>query len=1203
MTDEVAACSELMEKLFYQEQALYRGYVPIGEPTVVSPGRMFRAVLHRKGDDVDRREVTVYQKVHGFAGELWERSARTLIRMRSLRHPGLPFVRKVKNVPEFQVAFTMTEQQGDPVDPMWLRDWARKNPVRAFEEFSVLLDALRQLHGARILHRGLTPGAFRMRRTGLVGAEEQLSLAGFEMSMLIGNLVRRIARTDVVEARNTIRAVHLTSTPLPGVPERTTHARHICYLPPETHDYLFAGLTHTRRDWESTDVFGLGVFGWELFCGPLAEVLPEEFDLVADNSEGLPAVRALARLHEGMRVHLRRKADLPQAVRDVLLRMIDHRPDGRRTTFEVALDLDKSWDTVRSSLEVTEEKPYLVAIMPDRSVETLYTNRRWLTSSPNTPVGRDELLRFMKDELSEASLVRSLNGARGYATGPDDKLAAAKWVLIGKKAVWFCELIRDVGHAVRDEILLVKYLTEHELAGELYEAIPRRRVPAIEVMSFRDGQSVGHRADGKPSWRPLLDSLDRAGGFNSDDMNFLATMDFLLEYQRIASEARIYPVEIVGRDYELLTVRLDAERDDWWRHRSHLVTAYMSDPVRRPRLGDFLTPQDADDQKDELALQLDRRITFPAFGADRIDVTLVAVLDPNTVRLRLSRRQVAPERGWIRLAEDGGIRAQQRREIKARQMLQSQPGLVQTLRSPQAFELNRHRWELDPELRETLRGNSPDIITNILATEPFYALQGPPGSGKTTAVSHALRLYLERMRGARVLVTAQSNFALDNIAETLLERMPDELMLRETSEHDGGRKVSKKIEALLLENVSASLSRQIEEKLDERLSCVEAGERNEETKLLREWRDLLTSVRFELSDRVRNGASVVLATSSIAAELLQRSRQVDDAFDWVIVEEAAKAWPTEIMIPLVLGTRWTLIGDHRQLGAHRSSDLKAFLESLEGRDEVETVYQARHHHLRWLALFKSFFDPAGITAESGAATEPPAPGAPGVATGRLNTMFRMHPALAEPIRRNFYPREPKKLDDTGFWVSDLEPDREVVKNHDLSSPEEFVGHALIWVDTEGMDNCRSVPFWSNDGEVEVVERIVASMQPPAAPPGEQGRNSLAVLTLYQNQRRKLDQRGLLTNRVFTVHSFQGREADRVVVSLVRDQHASGGPRNNVGLLAQDEVVNVLLSRAKSLLVLVGHFGHFEENAGPVWNRITRMVDQFGHRVHAEEWDD
>lgn len=89
--------------------------------------------------------------------------------------------------------------------------------------------------------------------------------------------------------------------------------------------------------------------------------------------------------------------------------------------------------------------------------------------------------------------------------------------------------------------------------------------------------------------------------------------------------------------------------------------------------------------------------------------------------------------------------------------------------------------------------------------------------------------------------------------------------------------------------------------------------------------------------------------------------------------------------------------------------------------------------------------------------------------------------------------------------------------------------------------------------------------------------------------------------MFTVHSFQGREADRVIVSLVRTTRTGDDPVRNLGHVGKDEVANVLLSRAKRLLVLVGRFEHFRDNGGPTWRLVTDVVERYGHVVPPSEW--
>ena len=104
-------------------------------------------------------------------------------------------------------------------------------------------------------------------------------------------------------------------------------------------------------------------------------------------------------------------------------------------------------------------------------------------------------------------------------------------------------------------------------------------------------------------------------------------------------------------------------------------------------------------------------------------------------------------------------------------------------------------------------------------------------------------------------------------------------------------------------------------------------------------------------------------------------------------------------------------------------------------------------------------------------------------------------------------------------------------------------------------------------------------------PGLEKPPTLAILSPYSEQVRRLkaviddNQEGfealsdlspaIDTNRYCgTVDSFQGNEADVVIVSLVRNNH-HGSLRRALGFLSDPRRMNVLLSRAKSCLYVVG----------------------------------
>jgi AAA domain len=1248
--------ADLIDELFCRPTGEFAGYQRLGPPEVVVPGVMARAPL-LPPDDVNSCELTIFEGIDGFAGELWERSARTMLRMRPLRHAGLPEIAAAKFLPGRGMGFTLTRDPGAPMKLDEAAAWAAANPLEAFEQFSVLLDALRQLHGARIMHRGLMPGAFRYHAVGDVGPV-RLSLARFEMSALISNVIRRVAGSDVAEVREIVRALYLTPDPgaasgPPGSP--LDLARHLAYLAPEMHPYLLDEQAQSRRDWEGTDTFGLGVLGWELFCGALPRVLPDELGAVAA-TEGPARIRALSELNHAMRRHLDTRAAVPDGLRAALRHMIDPKPEGRETSFELATRIEQGWDGIHDAWEVPAERPYLVAFMPEESVETIYNQRGWISRSPEDPAGQELLRAFFVKELRQASLVHSRTGAYGYATGTNSSLREAEWVLIGEQALWFCSFLRmyRMGGEVEKiipEVLVIKYLKEHGFASELSGAYPRRRLPELELVPFRPRQPLTFSHEGHPSWEKLTESVRSRGSRDEQDERFLQSVDFLLDYQRMVLDARIYPFTLDNAGPGASTLlRFDESRDAAWRHRSPLFTAYVSDARRRPKMGDFFRSlaHDADladtgpeSDPEWIMVDIDPRPDQPAFGRDAPVAQFIVRRDADTIEVRPRSGGKLPARGWLRPHSDSGSPPHLARQIRARQALQNQPATIRSLRDPVSYEISRGHW---PVADLDLDGNAPDVIRDMLALEPFYALQGPPGSGKTTAASHALAMFLAANRGARVLVSAQSNFALDNLAGRLIKTLPPgTLVLREVPEGRPDNSVSDDIQPFTADRLTEALAQDVEKALaglapevaadpavgsDGRpppgeaasappngtpraAELTEEERRLAEAQLASEWLASIRNNQVELGERVRSAASVVLATCSISATVFDGARRLDESFDWVIVEEAAKAWPTEVVIPLVLGTRWTLIGDHRQLGAHRGEAVAAFLDSLRSypNEDVRVHYDAREDRLRVLNLFKSLFEEP---ASSGTGTLADAATAGRAVTssealfakgrGRLTMQFRMHRDIAEPVSRVFYPKDPPVLDADGLAQSFLQSHPRATTGHGVTHPSILAGAALVWLDTAGHPACTDHPMWTNDGEVDLVEALVASMRPPPTPVGsDEDQNSLVVLTPYRAQAAKLRQRGELRGRVHTVHSFQGREADRVVVSLVRSTDVDGGPASNVGHVGQDEVANVLLSRAVRLLVVVGNFAHFAANGGPRWRDITTVIRRYGRVVSALDW--
>ncbi|KAH8917273.1 P-loop containing nucleoside triphosphate hydrolase protein [Atractiella rhizophila] len=75
-------------------------------------------------------------------------------------------------------------------------------------------------------------------------------------------------------------------------------------------------------------------------------------------------------------------------------------------------------------------------------------------------------------------------------------------------------------------------------------------------------------------------------------------------------------------------------------------------------------------------------------------------------------------------------------------------------------------------------------------------------------------------------------------------------------------------------------------------------------------------------------------------------------------------------------------------------------------------------------------------------------------------------------------------------------------------------------------------------------------------------------------------------RLSTIDNYQGEENDIIIVSLTRSN-----ARGDVGFLTAPERVNVLLSRARNALIMIGNFETFEKNkrGGDLWKQLLDMA--------------
>ncbi|NVJ14293.1 AAA domain-containing protein [Myxococcus sp. AM010] len=1183
--------TEEIERLFCGPNALYGRYRQMSEEPgeIVIPDTLYRFTL--LDPDSQRVSLQVYKGIATIGGALWTREVRALLRVSARQHPVLPLILGGAYVDESDLAFVITEAARYRLSDEGAMAYVASNREQALRQLALLAHGLSLLHEQGLTHRNLHPDSIEYIEDGEDPGTRDvrfgLRLSRFEMSAMVSNLVRRQLGGERLPA-DALRRLYLGSS------DET-----LPYCPPERAQWLFEDDPSGSFESDRADVYALGVLAW---CWLVKAYSSQDRSFEQDRVAWSGLERSLGsvrKFNEYMRARLQ-DPRLPRPLAALLRDMLAWEPRDRPSIFAVLRDLTQDYGRLVASIsQVSEPGVFYVGFMPDESKKTLY-KWGWVDQDPMGDEGREQLRGFLEDELRGAEVLYCPEGFSGYRRAQTEQelrsLRAAKYVLVGKQAYWFCDFYVEPGPAYSREdrrvekLLLIKYVIHQRRGWRLSETPLRRGIPGelrfLPVWVKRALELDQVRAEGR-TWKPLLQSIE----FERSTPEWMTVMDdalsFLIAFRHCELDARVFPFEVLQRSGNVADLRLDTTRDRRLQFNDALRSLYFRE-VRTP-MGRLLESLDGEGTV-PLAIYGDAGGT-PDFRAGPIaKAVFKRRLDDDTVQVQLlGENQSFPDNGWIRPDEDQGSYSQLVRQEDAVQELLRARSLLHQLHSPTAIKGIRARWS---NVGSDLSGRSPDIVKDMLSSEPFYGLHGPPGTGKTTVASVAVSAHLRSDPSQRVLISSQSHYALDNLALRILDRCrkekQDVVAVRVASNFAvAEEKLHPRMEALLPERQATDtvdrIKRACRKALDEH-KLPDGRALDEPLKaLVSDWMSQAPRVELEIRDRIRRGANLVFATTGACTERNVSTGGTSGLYDWVIVEEAARAWPTELAQPLVRGLRWTLIGDHFQLPAFDELSVQGFLEACQRSDvdELRLHGDRRTAYMDVFRLFGSLFDNRSDRREarprSSRLTEP---------LDELDLQFRMHPDICRIVSQAFYCERidpasgERKLYPEG-WLKSAPG---TALPHALTRPSFLRGRALLWLDTQDVEDTNDQRAWKNEGEARVIKHLLAQMSPVPVTGGRDARDdAFALLTPYSAQKEDLMLRAGLPDwaipHLHTVDSFQGREADVVVVSLVRSvQRDEKRPETNIGYLVSPNRVNVLLSRARKLLIIVGRLSHFEQQA-------------------------
>lgn len=441
---------------------------------------------------------------------------------------------------------------------------------------------------------------------------------------------------------------------------------------------------------------------------------------------------------------------------------------------------------------------------------------------------------------------------------------------------------------------------------------------------------------------------------------------------------------------------------------------------------------------------------------------------------------------------------------------------------------------------DALNAMQNSAVSFALGNNGYYSIQGPPGTGKTYTAAHLVKSIVAM--GQRILITADSNAAVDHLVRKLIELGEEPLRIgnpiRVNADLKGytmDYRVAQHALFGTVQDVVATIQTTKEEQgtyqkpvgpaikgytFVELWDMIQHGKSTKSLpktvlKSLKPWLkaqmkldalyEKLKELRKEIQQDLLNSHQIIAATNSTAGgELLELER-----FDWAIVDEAAQASIPSTLIPILKAQRFVLVGDHFQLPPvvlNQEAKELGLAQSL-------MDYLARLYPYQLM---------------------------------RLNRQYRMHQVISDLVSTMFYDGQlipDETVKDKRLTVESR--DTPVIKVIQVDGNERILGESKSYY---------------NEAEIDKVLEVIAHYRDLGL-----GESQIAVITPYKAQARMLSDRLGQGIEIDTVDAFQGREKDMIILSFVRS-NLDG----NIGFLKDYRRLNVSISRAKHKIIMIGN---------------------------------
>ena len=431
-------------------------------------------------------------------------------------------------------------------------------------------------------------------------------------------------------------------------------------------------------------------------------------------------------------------------------------------------------------------------------------------------------------------------------------------------------------------------------------------------------------------------------------------------------------------------------------------------------------------------------------------------------------------------------------------------------------------------------------VAKVLEAREVAIVHGPPGTGKTTTLVEAIHETL--MREAQVMVCAQSNAAVDWIAEKLCERGVNVLRVgnpMRVTDRMLGCTYERRFEAHPDYPELWSLRKEIRRLQQGRRSASSA-----DADRLCKLRSRATEIEIRIDADLFGQARVVASTLIGAANRVVSHRR----FTTLFVDEAAQALEAACWNAIIRADRVVLAGDHCQLPPTVKSS-----EALRRGLGVTLMQRLTMLWPQTVAL--------------------------------LTMQYRMHADIM-------------RFSSDTFYYGQLTAAPEIANRTILA-----LDYPMVWYDTDGLglEESTSALTESRLNKAEA-DLLLDLLKQYIRRTGEERilseRIDFGIISPYKAQvwylRSALKRDAFLRRfrrqiAVNTVDGFQGQERDVILISMVR-----GNDEGRIGFLGDLRRMNVAITRARMKLIILGDSGTLGHHA--FYRKLYRHVEQYGKVV-------